>query len=733
MKRSKRSPLRGGRDDGHGAPHARSGRNVRGVLAVRRSGAAYVIPEGDDKTEIAIAPEFTANAWNGDLVEVAVLSGRPGGPGGRRGQTGRTEKGRVLAVLNRAHSEITVLVLRRARAGERLLCRPADPRIRATLLVGWDGLAVAGHSPEPGELLRVAVGERLPSPPDDPLWSGEALASLGREDDVAAQERLAKLNYGVPTEFPERVEAEALAAAALHLGPEELAGLPNTDDWRDLPLVTIDGADARDFDDAICVQKLQGGWRLVVAIADVSLYVRPNGALDKEARERGNSYYFPASVEPMLPRALSDGACSLLPGEDRRVLTADMSLDAGGALLSCRFAAGVMRSRGRLTYTAVQDFLDGKERETWERPGSMMADVAAMLEHAAALADTLIRRRALAGSLDFDAAEAEFVMENGRLKSVRRRERLFSHRLIEAFMIAANEAAAVFLEQHGAPGLYRVHPAPGAERLQGLVTALRATGLDLPMPAPARAAENAVWLPGLLESVAGTDEAPLVHRLVLRAMQQARYDPEPAPHFGLASARYCHFTSPIRRYADLTTHRAIRHALGLPVGGSLTSGRKLLAVADICNRRERVAQDAERDIARRLACLVLRERVGETFAVVISSVTHFGFFAEFAAMPVEGMARVESLGNDYFDYDPDRAELRGRRSGLAYRLGQKLNARLVDVNVGRLEINLVPEAPSAETRAARNSGGQRYEDRRRPAARRDARHGFSGRKGRRGH
>lgn len=737
-------------------------KRLRGVLSIQRSGAAFVRPEaasgGKRMDDIFIAPEELGGAWDGDTVEISLFPTPKAAP-----RAGFHAEGRVLAVLERPRQELTVRVVRPPRANRPpdsslspIMCRPADPRLDLDLLVDVSALPQA---PVEGELLRVAVGERLDAsdtpdliPPDriaddaerpprdarrkrparralsrpmPPLWSATALTSLGREDDARVQESLTKLNHGIPTSFPDVVLAEAERAAA-----ENASDAQGLEDLRSLALVTIDGEDARDFDDAVFVARTARGWRLLVAIADVSRYVPPRGQLDREARERGNSYYFPTSVEPMLPEALSNGACSLRPDEDRRTMTADLSFDPRGIPVSARFSNALIRSRARLTYTQVEDMLkrgNSPEREDASPPQHSTAepprsgnippsvptpDVVAMLADAAELAKLLIARRHEAGGLDFDLPEAEFRVENGRVTGIGNRERLFSHRLIEAFMVAANEAVARFLTEKSAPFLYRVHPAPSTEKLEDLARGLNATGLDLPLPPPARVARNADWLPGLLDAARGREDLRpeqifLVNRLCLRSMMQARYDPEEDGHFGLASRCYCHFTSPIRRYADLVTHRALKYTLGLDVGGAIPAGHKLLAVAERCNERERAAQDAEREVTRRFGCLLLRDRVGEKFNGVICGVTHFGLFVELEGMPLEGMIRVETLGQDYFEYDAERQELRGMVGNVAYRLGQSVKVRLVEVNPGRLEISLILlDTEQAPARRGGRSGGR---------------------------
>ena len=740
-KRAVLETLRGLADEGL-VIHLRGGawtpasrlKRLRGILSVQRSGAAFVRPEntsGKRPDDIFIAPGELGEAWDGDTVEISLFPRPNAGAHGRR--AGLHAEGRVLAVLERPRRQLTARVLRcsppahpLASSVSAVLCRPADPRLDMELLVDVSGLP---HPPAEGELLRVTAGDRLDtsgsSPglsaansrisrrrehpsrrkgvfrPLPPLWSATALESLGREDDARVQEDLTKLNHRIPTTFPDNALTEAERAAA-----EPPAAASGLKDMRSFSFVTIDGEDARDFDDAVFVTRDAGGWRLLVAIADVSHYVRPRGPLDREAFERGNSCYFPSSVEPMLPEALSNGACSLRPGEDRRAMIADISFDRGGIPVSARFSNALIRSRARLTYTQVENMLKKREgtafpqssRLSSSRPGEIppsfpAPELSAMLEDAAELAGLLIRKRHGAGGLDFDLPEAEFSMENGRVTGVGNRERLFSHRLIEAFMVAANEAVARFLTERQVPFLYRVHPAPSTEKLEELARGLNATGLELPLPSPAKSVKSADWLPGLLNAARNRNDLRpeqifLVNRLCLRAMMQARYDPEEDGHFGLASRCYCHFTSPIRRYADLITHRALKYALGLDPGGTIPAGHKLLAAAERCNERERAAQDAEMEITRRFGCLLLQARIGENFNGVICGVTHFGLFVELEGMPLEGMIRVETLGQDYFEYDAERQELRGTTGNEAYRLGQGVKVRLIGVNPGRLEINL---------------------------------------------
>lgn len=640
--------------------------------------------------DIYIHPLQSNEAWHGDLVRVMLA---PGGSSGRsRGDfgpgPGRNPEGRIVEILERDLKEVPAHL--QSRAGRFLVCTPADSRLPVSFRAE---LPAGAPVPEKGALVLLAPEERLAAD----LWSARFLGAYGREDDVTVQEELVKLNHQAPRDFPPAVLAET---EALPAGPsrKDLAG---RQDLRSLPLVTIDGADAKDFDDAVQVERLSGGrgWLLRVAIADVSHYVPGRSAVDAEALERGNSWYFPRSVEPMLPQALSNGLCSLKPHEDRLVMLAEIRFSPDGQPQAARFVPAVMRSAARLTYDQVKACLLDKDPAALatldENPRSK--EILAMLAEAFRLYEVLRAARKARGSLDFDLPEPEYDFDGqGRVQKIGFRKRNDAHRLIEEFMIAANEAVARHLQESGLPFLYRVHPQPDPERLESLFSTLTATALETLPPKP-----TAASLQGILTEARGTDRQYLVDRLCLRAMPQARYQPENEGHFGLASEAYCHFTSPIRRYADLLTHRVLKASLGLAFQ-PLPAGQKLLRMADQLNRRERAAMDCERELARRLGCLALQGREGERFAGVISGVTDFGLFVELSAMPVEGMIRVEDLGDDWYEYDARQQSLVGQNSGVSWRLGQRLDVILQDVRPGRLEIRFMPlELPRGAVKTGR--------------------------------
>ena len=676
-------------------------REVRGRYMALRSGAGGFVTPLDARGQVTgpdvfIHPLQAGEAWHTDMVRVLLA------PRGRQVR-GRSPEGRIVEVLERGCRQLPAHVL--DRAGGRLHCRAADSRLDVSFSVD---MSPALDTPPPrGALVLLEPERRLASD----LWQARLLEVIGHEDSVAVQENLVKLNHQVPLAFPPRAEAEAQALPA-EPSAEDMAG---REDLRPLVLVTIDGADARDFDDAIGVEALPDGWLLRVAIADVSHYVRPRTALDTEALARGNSWYFPASVEPMLPPALSNGLCSLNPDANRLCLTAEVRFNRRGLPVSARFFPAVMRSAARLTYEETEAALVRREPDACARLTARPRgdEIFAMLEEAFRLYEALHAARTSRGSLDFDLPEARYELTpDGRLAGIGRRERLTAHRLIEECMLAANEAVARFLggtspQEAATPFLYRVHPRPDAERLEALFDSLKAIAPELLPPRP-----DAAALQGILNGVRETEQEFLINRLCLRAMPQARYQPWNEGHFGLASPAYCHFTSPIRRYADLLVHRALRQKLGCGTG-SVPGGQKLLRVADQLNRREREAMECEREMARRLACIALRDDIGRRFDGVISGVTEFGVFVELESMPVEGMIRVEDLGNDWFSLDERRHALVGQRSGVIWALGRPVAVRLADVHTGRLEIRLVPA--DARLAARGRPDGQRPS--RRPVSR----------------
>lgn len=654
-------------------------RFVEGTLSVQRAGMGFVSVQGKKGQDVFIPPSALNGAWHGDRVRALVLPGR----------RGPSPEGRIVAVLERADREIAVAALKRQSDGA-WMCAPADQRIQALFVAAVSDL---DREVSERDLLLLKPGERI----GPNLWRARATVNLEREESPAAQERLVKSKHGVPSHFPAAALDEARSFPLLP-AEDDFAGRRRLEN---LCFVTIDGRRARDFDDAIQVERHRAGFRLRVAIADVSHYIAQASALDDEARLRGNSYYFPLSVEPMLPEALSNGLCSLRPGEPRLAMTADMLFSEQGKKLSAEFYPAVIVSHARLTYGQIErGLLLGDEEEL-----RLLGPALPMLREAEALARLLAEARRKRGSLDFDLPEAEVVFnEQGEVQGLVPRNRHFGHRMIEEFMIAANESAAEFLRDSGEGFLYRVHQAPDPEKLASLVKYIEQSGLGsgIALLKGARRKKGAVpsveELAALLEGVRGKAEQYSVNRLLLRSMMQARYEPDNAGHYGLGSDCYCHFTSPIRRYADLTVHRALKRALrfagrlgneesdGAPIKPYTRSG--LTAIAEHINECERLAAEAEREIHKRLAILLLKDRIGERFEGIVSGLADFGIFIELPAVMVEGMAPLSSLTDDFYRYLPEKQELLGVGTGRVFRLGQEASVTLVDASLARLEVTL---------------------------------------------
>ncbi len=634
-------------------------RLITGKLEVRPGGFGFVLPEDSRRKDVFISSRNMGGAWHGDRVVAAIV----------RERKTKNHEGRIVRILSRTRQTLTSKVLKTV--GQNLcLCRPTDGRLNFGLMVDCAG---TGLEPRPGEIVLAAPGDRV----DPTLWEARLVEVLGLESDLGVQELLVKKNHSIPMRFPDDVLAEARSLPG-EPSREDFAG---REDLRNIGFVTIDGASARDFDDAIYVEEQGGGFRLWVAIADVSHYVRPGSALDREAEERGNSYYFPGSVEPMFPEALSNGLCSLNPNVTRLAMAVCMDFSKRGMPGKSRVFPAVIKSCARLTYGQVKRALLDKESEERDR----LKNVLPMLETAETLARKINARRQERGSLDFDLPEPEIVFDDkGGIADIRPLDRHFGHRLIEEFMVSANEAVAVFLEERGPACLYRLHPEPDPDKVRGLLKLLAKTDPHIERPKEI----NPETLQRLLESVRGSDKEFLVNRMLLRSMMKAGYSPNNEGHFGLASDCYCHFTSPIRRYADLAVHRLAKAALG--DSGKFAPGRKkLFQLGSHLGEQERRAMDAEREIQKRMTILFLRRKVGQKFTGVISSLTDFGFWVELKEVMAEGLVRLSTLHDDYYGFLPDHQVLLGQRTGKAFKLGQSVRVMLEAVNLDRLEVDLV--------------------------------------------
>nr|WP_321255339.1 ribonuclease R [uncultured Pseudodesulfovibrio sp.] len=635
---------------------------ITGRLEIQRQGFGFVIPEDSRRKDVFINQRDIGEAWHGDRVVVSVL-GEP--------KKGRNAEGRIVRILERGRKTLPAKVIKKM--GGEWLCRPSDPKLAFGIICT---LKDESLELKPGDIVICIPGEKM----DPTMWQGEITELLGSEVDIAVQEALVKSNHNIRTRFPSGSESQA----------EGLPREPSEKDFvgrRDLTekqFVTIDGATARDFDDAVLVERLDKGYRLWVAIADVAHYVAEGTPLDKEALERGNSYYFPRSVVPMFPERLSNGLCSLNPDVKRLTMVVCMDTDETGRTRSASFYQAVIKSHARLTYTQVKQAILDRDEEVRQE----IKPVVPMLELAEELARKINKLRSRRGSLDFDLPEPEvFFDADGEVSEIRPKQRSFANQLIEEFMVAANEAVAHYLIEQDLPCLFRIHPQADEGKLQNLFRMLSRTDKSVVMPKEITPKK----LQMLVASMRGTDKEYVVNRMLLRSMKQAKYSPENEGHFGLASEEYAHFTSPIRRYADLVVHRLLKTAIDLNSDAAvripLPGQKKLQNTANHISSRERVAMDAEREILKRVTVLFMRDKVGQSFNGVVSHITDFGFYVELKDVMAEGLIRLSSMDDDYYTYWPQREMLVGEHTGRAFALGQAVEVVLDEVNLERLELN----------------------------------------------
>jgi ribonuclease R len=574
---------------------------------------------------------------------------------------GRYE-GRTLKRLS-DHAGRVIGVFRAAPGGGRIA--PTDRRAKGEWIVpaGEDAGAETGEIVLASPLPHAGYG----------LKPARVIERLGRMGDARSVSLIVIATHDIPHTFSDAALAEAARARG--------ASIRGRTDLRDIPLVTIDGADARDFDDAVFAEPTGDGFRLMVAIADVAYYVRPDSALDTTAWTRGNSCYFPDRVVPMLPEALSNGWCSLRPNEDRGCLFVEMQVDAAGRKTAHRFGRGLMRSAARLTYEQVQAAHDEG------------ADLGVPIAPLYAAFRVLLAAREARGTLDLDIPERKVVLDDqGKVAAVAPRARLDSHRLIEEFMVLANVCAAEELERLHQPCVYRVHAPPSDEKLDNLRTFLR--GFDISLPPGNQIHPRD--LDRVLKKVAGTEKAPLINEVMLRSQSQAAYSPDNIGHFGLSLARYAHFTSPIRRYADLLVHRALIRGLKLGVGGvAEAEAARLPDTCEHISATERRAAVAERDAIDRYLAAFMADKVGAVFEARVSGVTRFGLFVTVSGNGASGRVPISSLPDDFYVHDEATQTLTGRRHKLSFRLAQDVEVRLAEASpvTGSLMFHLMQGMP----------------------------------------
>jgi ribonuclease R len=646
---------------------------LRGRVMAHPDGYGFLVPD-DGSDDVFLSARQMRSLLHGDRAVVRKVGVD------RRGRP----EGTLVEVLERANKEI---VGRFAHDGPVGFVIPDNKRIHQDILIpaGHAGLAREGQ-------IVVATIEQQPDRHCQPIGRiseimGDHMAP-GMEIDIAIR------SYQVPRAWPAEVESES--AGLKPTVPS--AAKRNRLDLRELPLVTIDGEDARDFDDAVYCEPQADGWRLLVAIADVSHYVLPGTALDKEALNRGNSVYFPDHVIPMLPEVLSNGLCSLNPDVDRLCMVCELDIGPRGKVRAARFHEAVMRSAARLTYTEVNTILTDRTSEVRERRAPLVPH----LENLHLLYQLFRKRREQRGAIDFETTETRILFgENRKIERIVPLVRNDAHKMIEEFMVAANVAGAEFLLGHKAPALFRVHEPPAKDKVDDLRTFLGELGLQLGGGAQPSAKDYA----RLLSELGGRPDAHLVQTVLLRSLKLAVYSPENVGHFGLAFPAYTHFTSPIRRYPDLLVHRAIRHLLRKgSTAGFQYDKLAMRTFGEQCSMTERRADEATRHAVNWLKCEFMLDKVGRIYDGVISAVTSFGLFVELSEIFVEGLVHVTSLTNDYYHFDPVGHRLRGERTGRVYRLANKVTVRVlrVDLDERRLDFEIVEEAaPARRTRGKR--------------------------------
>jgi ribonuclease R len=644
---------------------------VTGIVTGHRDGYGFVTPDGGGD-DIYLPPREMREAMHGDKVAVRIA---------RTDERGRAE-GKLVEVLARNTREIVGRFVRESGIG---FVIPDNRRFSQSVAVPPAG----AKGVKPGDIVVVELTEP-PSRDTQPI--GRVIENLGEGGAPGVETEIAIRAHGLPFRWPDEVLAEAEAWGD-RVRP---SAKRDREDLRELPLVTIDGADAKDFDDAVWCDPDGSGWRVIVAIADVSAYVSPAGALDVEARERGTSVYFPRKVIPMLPENLSNGLCSLNPGVDRLCMVCDMRVTSGGKVREARFYEGLMRSAARLTYDEVAGILVEGDAELRRR----YAKVLPQLEQLHAVWRVLARARERRGAVDFDLPEVAMVFDpKGHVARVEPRHRNDAHRIIEECMIAANVEAARFLEKHKIPTLYRVHAPPEEDRLGSLKEFLGAFGLSL----PTRERLEPRHLSALVREVAGRPDADLIETVILRSMSAAAYQPENIGHFGLALERYAHFTSPIRRYPDLLVHRAIRHILRGGKPGDFTHGtQEMEGLGRHCSATERRADEATREAMDWLKCEFMLDRVGEEFDVIVTGVVDFGLFVQIPEFQIDGLVHISSLGGDYYQRDPVHQRLIGEHTGRVFRLSDPLRVRLLRVSLEDRKIDFeLAEEPAQVVKGRR--------------------------------
>ena len=642
---------------------------VTGTVSGHRDGFGFVVRDDGDPDDVYLSAREMRSLFDGDRVAIRIIG---------LDRRGRAE-GDLVEILERGVREVAGQYIRERGIG---LVVPDNPKISHRILVpkGEAGRAKAGD---------MVVVQILDYPSHLEQATGRITTVIGAPGEKGIATDIALHTHGIPFEWPKAVASE-INAYGSEVPRKAKAG---REDLRSVALVTIDGADARDFDDAVFCEESGSGWRLLVAIADVSHYVEVGSELDKEATRRGTSVYFPDRVVPMLPEVLSNGLCSLNPKVDRLCMVCEMRVSAQGKVTRSRFYEAVMRSKARLTYGQVNAFLQG------EKKSAVPKDLRPSIRELHSLYRAFARARGRRGAIEMDLPQTRFKLnDEGEIDRIEVVPRNDAHRLIEECMIAANVEAAKFLRKHRIAGLYRVHPKPDPDRFNDLRLYLVSLGLKVAHPdhvEPRHFTE-------LIRQVRDRPDSAAITMAMLRSLTHAEYSPNNIGHFGLALASYAHFTSPIRRYPDLLVHRAIRHIVrgGKPGRYGYSSG-EMERLGVITSSHEKRAEEATRDVEAWLKCQYMEGHLGDEFDGVITGVTNFGLFVQITDLLTDGLVHVTSLANDYYHYDAASQRLVGERSGTAYGLGEPIRVRVQRVDMETRKIDFRPVEVKGAKRASR--------------------------------
>jgi len=636
---------------------------IKATLSLTQRGFGFASIEGQrkDEKDIFISQNNLKGASHGDTVLIRILNSTSRG----------RQEAQVVSISKRSVSTLCGLYVEDKKGGHLL---PDDPKLPFTVFIRRNNSRNASNG--------VAVLARITDYGTEKQGpTGEILEILGDPLTVPVQLRMAMEKLSLARSFPAKVREETKELEPLTSCENERS------DLRHITHVTIDGATAKDFDDAIAVEETPNGFCLYVSIADVSHYVQAGSAIDNEAYRRGTSVYFPNLVLPMLPERLSNDLCSLVPNQDRPAFSAIIHFDHTGKQIRAEYCRSMINSRQRFTYDTVDQILYQKNKDKRQEYDSLLP----MLTSAAKLSTLLRKRREKRGSLGFNIPEAAIVVKNDKIVSMSQARRNQAHLLIEDFMLAANESVAETLARAGENVLFRIHERPDPAKVRAFTDAAGTLGLHM-----AKTNITPAWFADVLDKVRDKPAEYVINNLLLRTMQQARYSPENQGHFGLAAKYYLHFTSPIRRYPDLIAHRVLHNFLVRQTGKGqqqpvLAQGENLLQAGQHLSSRERVAIDGERDVQARLSCLFLLDRIGEEFEGVISGVASFGLFVELFGYFISGAVPIKSMQDDYYHFDSTAHRLIGERSKAVYQLGHTVRVRLehVDLAAKRITFTLI--------------------------------------------